>query len=285
MTDTLRLPDFIIIGAMKCGTSTLRYALHSHPEVFMVYPGEPRFFFLDKAWNQGLGHYAHFFQDAGEAKVVGEGSGFYSWKARNPETVERMAHAIPQTRIIYMVRHPLERMFSHWSWEVANGKPVGSFARAINKYSYYIEMSLYFEQLSAYREYFSDDKIKILFLEDLKRDPDYFYRDCYNFLGVNPSLHNPAVNTQVVNKTTGRLTDTFLLRTISTLPGMDVMRKNLPKGIGNVLKPLMKTKRRPTFILSDELRDELERRVIPDSLQFLEYAGKPPSFWNFKIVP
>ena len=282
MNSRLTLPNFVIIGAMKCGTSTLRYALHNHPDIFMVYPNEPRFFFSDTAWSQGLEHYSKFFENTGKAKILGEGSGFYGWRAYNPKTAKRMAQAIPNAKLIYMVRHPIERIVSHWSWEIANGKPVGSLEKAIKNHSYYIEMSMFYEQICAYRDYFDDSQIKILFLEDLKSNSTAFYEDCYSFLGVDSSLHNHEVNSQVINETAGRLTDTSFLMRVRTLPGMQSLRNLFPKSLIAILKPLLKTTKKPEILWSECFKQEVEAQVFPDSVRFLDYAGKPRNFWCFE---
>lgn len=281
MSSKIILPDFLVIGAMKCGTSTLRHAMHKHPEVFMVYPEEPRFFFSNKRWAQGLELYSSFFANAKEEKAIGEGSGYYSWKAFNDQTVQRIASILPDVKIIYMVRHPIERIISHWTWEVANGKYLGDIERAIKNNRYYIEMSLYYDQISAYREYFDDENIKVLFLEDLKRHPDRFYQDCFQFLNVDPMLAPGQCSQEIINKSGGRLTDSRFLIQVRALPGMKKLRQFLPHGFIQGLKPLMKTKKIPVPTWSSAFRQDLEGKIRPDSIAFLSYCKKPVDFWKF----
>jgi len=275
-------PNFIVIGAMKSGTTSLRYTLSCHPEVFMVYPKEPRFFYNDENYSKGLSWYSSFFEKAKGKKAIGEGSGFYAWKARNSETVKRIANTIPDVKIIYMVRHPIERIASHWSWEIASGKPLGSIEKAIQENRQFIDMSMYWEQISEYRKYFKDEQIKVLFLEDLKSNPYKFYQSCFYFLEVDPYFDiTPYLNPQ--NQTEGRLTDSGILMKLRRIINLQKIKKRVPDSLINWFKLILKTqdKVKPTW--SHIVRKEVEDQIYPDSMQFLEYCNKPKDFWKFEF--
>lgn len=282
MVNGQTLPNFIVIGAMKSGTTSLRYTLSCHPEIFMVYPEEPRFFYNDENYRKGLGWYSSFFENVKGQKAIGEGSGFYAWKARNSETVKRIANTIPDVKIIYMVRHPIERIASHWSWEIASGKPLGSIENAIQENRQFLDMSMYWEQISEYRKYFKDEQIKILFLEDLKSNPYQFYQNCFQFLGVDADFDvTPYLNPQ--NQTEGRLTDSGILMKLRRIADLQKIKKRVPPSVINWLRPILKTQEKAKPIWSSTVKREVENKIYYDSMQFLEYCNKSKNFWKFEF--
>ena len=108
----LRLPTFLVIGAPKAGTTSLHDHLRGHPDVFMPTRKEPDFFFRDAAWREGIASYARLFRRAGSVTAVGETSTSYSRYPHVPDVPERIALVVPDARLIYLVRHPVERMVS-----------------------------------------------------------------------------------------------------------------------------------------------------------------------------
>lgn len=277
------LPNFLVIGAMKSGTTSLRYTLSCHPEVFMVYPNEPRFFHSDQLYNsQGLTYYSSFFEEAKGKKAIGEGSGFYGWEAYNPKTAERIAETIPDVKIIYMVRHPIQRIVSHWAWAISSGRPFGQIEQAINKDRRFIDMSMYWKQINVYKYFFEDKNIKILFLEDLKSNPMKFYQDCFNFLGVDPNWQEDSFM-EVKNQTDSRLTDSSLLIRLRTAINIQKIKEILPNQLVDIVKPVFKTNKKVTPNWTSNFRKEVERKIYPDSMQFLEYCNKPKDFWQFEF--
>lgn len=282
MVNEQTLPNFLVIGAMKSGTTSLRYTLSCHPEVYMVYPEEPRFFYNDENYSKGLAWYSSFFKDVEGKKAIGEGSGFYAWKARNYETVKRIFQTLPEVKIIYMVRHPIERIASHWSWEIASGKPLGTIENAIKENRQFLDMSMYWEQISVYRHYFKDQQIKVLFLEDLQSNPEKFYKECFNFLEVDSHFEIGEYMTPK-NQTEGRLTDSSVLMKVRRLVNLQEIKKQLPESFINWLKPILKTQKKAIPNWSNQLKKEVEDKIYPDSMEFLQYCNKPSNFWEFEF--
>lgn len=115
-----RLPDFIIIGAAKCGTTTLYKKLTMHPDVFMSTPKEPEFFARDDIYLKGLDWYSDLFSSATGNQICGEASTLYSLATLFPDIIPRMHSAVPQTKLIYVLRNPVERCFSYYVQLVKN---------------------------------------------------------------------------------------------------------------------------------------------------------------------
>lgn len=115
-----RLPDFIIIGAAKCGTTTLYKKLTTHPKVFMSIPKEPEFFARDDNYQKGLDWYANLFASATKDQLCGEASTLYSLTTLFPHTVSRMHDAVPQVKLIYVLREPMQRSYSYYTQLIKN---------------------------------------------------------------------------------------------------------------------------------------------------------------------
>lgn len=274
----MKLPDFILIGAMKSGTTSLRKSLHLHKDIFMVYPEEPRFFYNDINYEKGIGWYSNWFKEAKTNQICGEGSGFYSHKEKFPYTASRIHEHLPNCKILYLVRHPIDRIKSHWSWEVANGKTVGNLNEAIVNKPYYIEQSNYWNQLQEFRKFYPDHKIQILFFEDLKKDETSFLNTLWDFLEVKKPLTNDNELLHE-NKTQGRLTDTNLLIKLRTkLPPS--FTRYIPENLKTLLIKVLKTNEPPLPKFSRESIHFLKSKLTDDSKKFLDYAKKSPEFWG-----
>lgn len=109
----MRLPDFLIIGAMKAGTTSLAKYLKSHPDVFMAREKEVHFFDLNH--EQGLEWYAAHFAAARAQQKIGEATPIYMY---DPATFERLANALPETKLITVLRNPVDRAYSHYWHQV-----------------------------------------------------------------------------------------------------------------------------------------------------------------------
>lgn len=161
-------PDFVVIGAMKCGTSTVCACLEDHPETCMLPRCEPDFFSRPEVFARGADWYEALFHEARPGQAIGEGSNSYSAGALFPGTAERIARYRPDMRIVCMVRDPMVRMVSAW---VRNRVDSGDAVPARlddalrTMPDTYLDQSLYWKTLSLYRDHFPDSRIFVGFLE------------------------------------------------------------------------------------------------------------------------
>jgi len=107
-------PDYIIIGAMKCGTSTLAAQLGAQAGCFMTEPKEPQYFSDDPVYAKGADWYADLFAGAGPMDLKGEASTHYTKLPTYPATVTRMTASLPDLKLVYMIRNPMARVVSHY---------------------------------------------------------------------------------------------------------------------------------------------------------------------------
>jgi hypothetical protein len=180
------LPTFVVIGAMKAGTTTLWSQLDRHPEIFVCRPKEPQFFSLH--WDRGLGWYEDLFAPAGDALARGEASTTYTSLPAHAETVDRMADTIPDARLIYVVRDPVDRMRSHWLHRVHEGQETRPIERALRTDVRYANRSRYGMQIERYLTRFPPAHVHLVRAEQLYAAPDDVLPSVFAFIGVAPDV-------------------------------------------------------------------------------------------------
>jgi len=181
------LPNLIVIGAAKCGTTTLRHHLDPHPEVAMAPAGDLRFFSEARNWARGPEWYERQFPDG--TPVRGEASPSYTGHPFFSDVPERMANLIPDARLVYIVRDPIDRIESNYWMDVHVGekRPLADLVADPDD-SWLVARSRYHFQLARYRDRFRDDRILVLDLDDLARDPAATMARVFAFAGVDESF-------------------------------------------------------------------------------------------------
>ena len=129
------LPNLVIIGAMKCGTTSLHYYLDQHPDISMSAKKETNFF-TPRGFDKGVEWYEQQF--TGGTRICGEASPNYSYFDRFPGVPERMHSVIPEPRIIYMVRNPIRRILSQYVHECSAGRETKSLGDAVHTASKFL---------------------------------------------------------------------------------------------------------------------------------------------------
>ena len=160
---------FQIIGAMKSGTSTLCHLLSQHPNICFSSIKEPMFFTKRADWKDHIGEYHAFFNPTRQTKILGEGSTSYT--KESPTETRRISEAIyqynPEMKLIYLMRHPMERIISHWVHEYERGRINCSLVDALHQYQPLINTSRYHSQIKPYLDLFGPQRIHLLMFEDL----------------------------------------------------------------------------------------------------------------------
>jgi hypothetical protein len=203
-----RLPDFIIIGAQRCGTSSLYSYLIQHPQIAPAARKELHYFDLNYA--AGNEWYRSQFPDEpfdGRLAITGEASPYYLF---HPMATERCASVVPDAKLIVMVRDPVKRAYSHYHHEVRKGRETLTFEEAIDReperlagerdkliadpnyksqpyqsYSY-LARGLYTDQLKTWRKYFATNQILAVSSDLLFENADAEYSRVLEFLQIDP---------------------------------------------------------------------------------------------------
>jgi hypothetical protein len=229
-----RLPTFYVVGAMKSGTTSLYRDITGHPDVFMSTPKELHFYVADRNWSQGVDWYAEQFAGANGAKAIGEASVTYTQMPFRDGVPERMAALTPDARIIYIVRHPVERMLSHYRHNLGNGRESRPPEAAFNRRSNYQAISRYAMQLRHYLDHFSREQFLVVPAERYFSAQEEVVRAVWRHIGVDPDAA-PVVQGRI-NATGDRSAPPGAVRTLRGLKGMDGALRLLPKPLRGRLK-------------------------------------------------
>ena len=204
------LPNLIIIGAMKCGTTSLHHYLNQHPDIRMSQPKELNFFTWQQNWERGSDWYeSHFDADF---PIRGESTPKYTKYPLSPDVAERMHSVVPETKLIYLVGDPLERIIAHWvDWHAAKldrapasvnarmaGRPLDEALEGYDDPAHpYVCPSRYATQLERYLAHFRSDQILVVDQEDLRRRRDDTMQGIFAFLGVGRTFTGDAFSAQL----------------------------------------------------------------------------------------
>jgi len=189
----MTMPNFLIIGAKKCGTTALFKFMRQHPQIYMP-KKEIHFFEPDGKRPVGPGSitdiesYCALFQNGPEGTVKGEASPSY---LHLPGVPDRIRHYIPEIKLIAIIRNPAERAYSDFLHERRESRETHSdFAEALDedKIRDYKLKGFYFAHLSRYFDIFDRDQIRVYLYEDLCVDPIGLLQDIFGFLGVKENF-------------------------------------------------------------------------------------------------
>lgn len=196
-----RLPDFVVIGAQRSGTSSLAHYLSGHPEIYIAASKEVHFF--DWEFHRGISWYERHFASAREP-VAGEATPSYMY---TPGAMERMAHHLPDARLVAILRNPIDRAYSHYWFNRSQKKERLSFADAIRREAErlssgdprsrhafsYVDRGRYIRQLRRVAELYPRSSVHVVVFEDMKADAAGAFRDLCTFLGVDADVEVPRV--------------------------------------------------------------------------------------------
>ena len=197
-------PNFLIVGAMKSATSTLYEQLRLQPEVYLPQEKEPNFFGDDKNYSRGLRWYSDLYETADTGSILGEASTDYAKYPLFPNSAVRIKSYAPACKIIYMVRHPIDRLVSHYVHEWTQGNVSDKIDDAVLRDSSLIDVSLYEQQLSRYLEYFEHSRVYVLFFERFVQCPEEELRALSSFLGAKNNFEWKD-SLSVANKSSERI--------------------------------------------------------------------------------
>lgn len=208
-----RIPDFIIAGAPRSGTTWLYKMLDSHSEVYMASPvsPEPKFFLVDYLFNKGIDYYSStWFSNIDDSIICGEKSTNYM---ENEYVALRIFKSLPDVKLIFILREPVARAFSNYKWSCMHGLETEPFEKAIQietcreqeyKMSHrfsrpfsYFSRGLYYQHLLPYFNLFKRNQILVTRFEDIIEQPKELTKKICNFLQI--SIEESFFNFGVVN--------------------------------------------------------------------------------------
>ena len=272
------LPNLIVIGAQKCGTSVLHYYLSLHPEVSMSKPKELNFFIEERNWPRGIDWYKSQF-DA-DARVRGEASPNYTAFPQHEGVPERMASVVPDAKLIYMVRDPLERIAAHWVHNYAKRREKGTLAETLaHPNTSYVTRSKYAMQLERFLEHYPKEQVLVFQQSELRHRRMETLRQVFDFVGVDASFEHPRFE-QERHQTSGKTRATRLAVRLEKL-GRGRRGRLFPSNFWLVLDdrlPLRRAIKRPDVRAS--LPPETLAELRADAERLRELTGRDFSNWK-----
>jgi len=278
------LPGFIIIGAMKSATTTLQDQLVQQPGIFMSDPKEPNFFSDDEQFAKGMDWYHGLFDTFPETGLLGEASTHYTKLPTYPDTISRIKAHLPDARFIYVMRHPVDRLISHYIHEWSMGVYSCDIDEAIEQYSELVDYSRYAMQLEPYIETFAHDQVLPVFFDRLIKHPQSELERVCEFIGYEnqPEWHQDLKAKNVSSKRIRRFPLYNLL--IDSRLATFLRRNLIPKQLRNAVKARLRMQDRP--VISESMLAELEIRFNQDLVMLSQQLNldKELNCQNFKDV-
>lgn len=194
-SEKINWPNFYMVGAAKCGTTSLYQHLRRHPQIFLPSMKEPNFFTAEAPEGESafavprcrsLEEYRHLYAKAQSAVAIGDGSNSYLWDENSPKLIREVS---PEAKIIIMLRDPIERAHSFYLMNLRCGDDDSpTFQEALRrdnarcKQSWftswlYVEAGMYYAQVKRYFDTFGEGRVLLLLFDELAQSPrDLFYK-------------------------------------------------------------------------------------------------------------
>jgi hypothetical protein len=266
------LPNFLIVGALRSGTTSMARYLGSHPDVFVAPQKEVRYF--DRNFERGIDWYARQFSGVAGESAVGEATPTYMYEelAR-----ERMREKLPEARLIAVLRNPVDRAYSHYWLNRATGIETLGFAAALDlearrldrgeaRYAY-ADRGRYLRYLRRVGDLYHRGSLLSILFEDLRDRPEGTYRSVCRFLDVDARFVPPNLGRPINGFVTFRS------------PQLRRMTRSLPRPMRNAVGRL--NARSTSYPPMDpSLRKELLRRFAEDNEALADWLGKDLAMWR-----
>jgi hypothetical protein len=279
------MPNLIIIGGLKCGTTSVHHYLGLHPEVQMSKPKELNFFVSELNWDLGLDWYRARFDE--RFAVRGESSPHYTNLPRFDGVAERIEGHCPDAKLIYMVRDPINRVRSHWVHATGAGYEPGELDDVLARPdTAYVQRSMYWMQLRPYLERFDHDRIEVFTSEELQVDRPGTMRRVFRFAGVDEDFTHEQFDREW-EKSSAKQGDKYqVMERLIKLPGLRSFDRNfdrLPESLRWMVEKVVHDPDKPSAPkpeLPDELREKLRALFRDDVAGLQEFAGRRFAGWH-----
>lgn len=288
-TTEQRLPTFLLIGAMKAGTTSLYHYLNAHPQVATPQYKAPEFFVAETNWHRGIDWYRRQFAPAGpEVLAVGEASNAYSKYPRFRGVPKRITSLLPDVRLLYTVRDPIARTRSHYQTRVAEGSEKAPFVEAVFTNHIYLDYSRYAMQIEQYLEHFPREQLLVITSEDLRESRDATMRRVYEFIGVDPSQAPANLDREFYQTKDRAIRSPIPLWVRKGLkrkcPSTRRFKELEPNVIGAVRRLTRRGEQRPApatqFVIPDDVRARLMSELEDDVRRLRRYMDPDFNGWG-----
>lgn len=273
------LVDFMIIGAQKCGTTSLAAQLAEHKEVAFCRIKEPGFFNTTEDWQAQLPGYHALYRPL-PGQLAGEASTMYTFFPEWRDTPIRLHQYNPDLKLIYLMRQPVERVISNYSHDLVRGIVKESPETVIFRDPHYINCSRYGMQIRPYLELFPRENLLLLLFEDYVADQAQALRQIANFLAIDPDAFADTSEVHA-HKTVGETQlRSALLRDFVGSTAFDPIRRAVPAAIRQPIRRYLSNTLAEKPHFSTELKQMIWRLVEDDVTIIEQLMGRPLEAWR-----
>lgn len=273
------LPDFVVIGAMKCATSTLHDQLALQSQISMSDPKEPNFFSDGPNFARGMRWYHSLFESMPAEDLKGESSTHLTKYPVHPEAAERMHAAIPDAKLVYVMRDPVRRIVSQYIHEWSEHTITGDINQAIREHPRLISYSSYAMQIGKHTAFYEQSQILPVFFERLMSEPQReFERICAHIGYQGDPVWRDDEDAK--NVSSARQRRSPMLNKVLDIQLVQTLRRSLlPEGLRERIKSRWTMKEKPE--LSEDSIAYVHEQLDPDMRSLGEMIGRPLSCANF----
>jgi hypothetical protein len=273
------LVDFMIIGAQKCGTTSLAEQLAQHPEICFCRIKEPGYFHQTEQWRAQLDRYHSLYQPR-PGQLCGEASTFYTFLPEWRETHARLFAYNPALKLIYIMRQPVERVVSHYTHDLVRGIVKEPPEKVVFQDPTYINRSRYAVQLQPYLELFGREQLLLLIFEEYVADQRGVLDQIAGFLTISPQGfdHTPPVH---AHKSVGEHQLKYgVLRDFVRTNLFRSLRSAIPAGVRKPIRRYLSNAVTEKPLFSPTVKRDLWRFVEGDVCQVEALLGRRIDVWR-----
>ena len=274
------LPNFLIIGAPRAGTSSLYEYLKQHPEVFMS-PTKELFFFDDPSksvWTpRELAAYEQHFAGVSTETAIGEATPTYLYSSK---AATEICEVIPDVRILVLLRQPADRAFSAYVHGLRSGDELRRIEHAFDADALHVRGGFYYPFLRRYFELLAPERIHVVLLDDLTSDPAAVCASVFGFLGVDPAYRPDELQQHSRSRPVQRFP------IIARILRKSAPRRRLYSAVPLALRDRVKARLlTPPPQFPPELRERLTEMYRHDIQRTSDLIGRDLSHWLEQARP
>lgn len=271
------LPNFLVLGTYRAGTTWLHEVLRQHPQVFL--PPEKELMFFNRHYDRGIDWYERLYAGWSGQKAVGEICPTYLSSEVAPE---RIAKDLPQARLIAILRRPGEQLASHYQLRKSRGILSGTLEQEIENDPVLLDTVLYHKHLERYCAAVGRERLHILFYDDLVGSPKKFLDGIYELLGIE-AFYPPSMD---LKENASRATRSKLVEKLINVPAAYLRRRGMMKtkalikrlGLVQALRKLNTGRAKDSEVARGVL-GKIERSTAADRAKLGEMTGRDLSKW------
>lgn len=265
-----------LIGAQKSGTTSLYRYLATHPAIHTIRWKECKYFLTDSPSRSEQRRYAKLLRERSPEQYIFETSTYYTKFPQYAGVPQRIARQYPDAKLIYLVRDPVERIWSQYSHYLAKDWERKPFAEAVRDNNEYLDYSRYHQQLSQYLDVFPPERIRVIVFEEFIAEREAGLRSIFEFLGIDAEFRPPNLDVAYNSGSSKRGMSTTK-RMLFSLPGYRHLPWKFRSWVSGSVGDSLPQK---SSQFDETTRSWLREQLAEDLERFVEFLGRDVPSWK-----